>query len=145
MTINRRSDLAADILIATHTSVPVLISGPPDDTMRVAMAIANGSGNGHRGAIVAAPATSAWLVPAMIEDDPAHRDPHRVVLLRDIERLGGGEQEWLTETILTRCRTAAPPDWRLITTTSVPLANEVAAGAFASRLFYLLNAIHIMV
>jgi len=29
--------------------------------------------------------------------------------------------------------------------TSVPLVNQVAAGAFAPRLFYLLNAIHIMV
>jgi len=43
MRINRQSDLAADILIATHTSVPVLISGPPDDTMRLAMAVAAGA------------------------------------------------------------------------------------------------------
>jgi hypothetical protein len=145
MPINRQSDFALDIFIATHTSVPVLISGAPDDTMRVGMAIANGSGNGHHGAIVAAPAASARLVPAMMDDGAAHRDPHRVVLLRDIETLAGREQEWLIETILTRCRTAAPPDWRLITTTSVPLANRVIAGAFAPRLFYLLNAIHIMV
>jgi hypothetical protein len=145
MPINRRSDLTLDILIATHTSVPVLISGAPDDTMRVAMVIANGSSNGQRSAIAAAPATSARLVPAMMDDDPVHRDAHRVVLLRDIETLAGREQEWLIETILTRCRTAAPPDWRLIATTSVPLVDQVTTGVFAPRLFYLLNAIHIMV
>ena len=144
MPINRRSDLALDIQIATRTSVPVLISGPPDDTMRVAMAIANGGGNGHRGGIVAVPAGSASLIPAMM-DGAAHGDAPGVVLLRDIETLAGSEQEWLIETILARCRTAAAPDWRLITTTSAPLVNRVAAGAFAPRLFYLLNAIHIMI
>jgi hypothetical protein len=144
MPTNRQSDLALDIIIATQTSVPVLISGRPADTMRVAMAIAHDSGNGCRSTMVAAPATSARLVPA-INDDSVPPDVHRVVLLRDIETLAEREQEWLTETILKRCRAASPPDWRLITTTSVPLATKVAAGAFAPRLFYLLNAIHIMV
>ena len=144
MPINNLSDLDLDILIATHTSVPVLITGSPDDTMQVAMAIAAGSSNGRRRSVVAAPASSLRLVPAMRDEGAVHRDPHGVVLLREIETLAGCEQEWLTETILTRCRTSAPPDWRLITTTSVPLAARVTAGAFAPRLFYLLNAIHIV-
>ena len=144
MPTNRRSDLALDIHIATHTSLPVLISGTPHDTLQVAMAIASAGGTGGRGAVLAAPAANARLVPVMNDGAP-HCDSPRVMLLRDIETLTESEQEWLVETVLARCRTAAPPEWRLITTTSVPLATRVTAGAFAARLFYLLNAIHIIV
>jgi DNA-binding NtrC family response regulator len=46
--------------------------------------------------------------------------------------------------LTARGRTAAASPWRLITTTSVPLFERVLAGAFESRLFYSLNAIHII-
>jgi hypothetical protein len=139
------ADLALDIAIALRTSVPVLISGREDDTMRVAMVIASSNGNGHRRALVVAGAAEAAFISPTLDADAAGHGPRRIVLLREIEKLDGRQQEWLIETILARCRTAAPPQWRLITTTSVPLASWVAAGAFAPRLFYLLNAIHIIV
>ena len=133
-------ELDLDIDVALRTSVPVLISGTPDDTMRVAMTIARSNDNGPGSPLVVAHAVRGRSVPSAL---PAGAG-RRIVLLRDIELLDRGQQEWLIETILTRCRTAAPPEWRLITTTSVPLAGQLATGTFAPRLFYLLNAIHIM-
>ena len=133
-------ELDLDIDIALRTSVPVLISGTPDDTMQVAMTIARSNDNGSASPLVVAHAVRARAIPSML----AAGAGRRVVLLRDIELLDRRQQEWLIETILTRCRTAAPPEWRLITTTSVPLAGLVGAGTFAPRLFYLLNAIHIV-
>jgi len=133
-------ELDLDIDIALRTSVPVLISGTPDDTMRVAMTLARSNDNGPGTPLVVANAVRARSLPSTLAGGAGHR----IVLLRDIELLDRRQQEWLIETILTRCRTATPPEWRLITTTSVPLADLVAADAFAPRLFYLLNAIHIM-
>ena len=133
-------ELDLDIDIALRTSVPVLISGTPDDTMRVAMTIARSDDNGPGSTLVVADAAQVRSVPSTL----AVGKGRGIVLLRDIELLDSRQQEWLIETILTRCRTASPPEWRLITTTSVPLAGVVATGGFAPRLFYLLNAIHIM-
>ena len=144
MPIHPDPDLELDIDIALRTSVPVLISGPPDDTMRVAMVIAGSNANGAGGVMVVAGAGETRFILPMLDADAAGGSPCRMVL-REIEKIDRGQQECLIETILTRCRTAAPPQWRLITTTSVPLASQVAAGAFAPRLFYLLNAIHIIV
>jgi transcriptional regulator of acetoin/glycerol metabolism len=138
------ADLALDIAIALRTSLPVLISGTPDDTMRVALVIASSNGNGHRGPLVVAAAADARFISSTLDAVATRHHTRRIVLLRQIEGLDDRQQEWLIETILTRCRTAAPPDWRLITTTSTPLAKQVAAGAFSPRLFYLLNAIHIV-
>jgi hypothetical protein len=134
-------ELDIDIDIASRTSVPVLISGAPDDTMRVAMTIARSNDNGLGAPLVVADAIRARFIPSTLDAGPRGR----IVVLREIESLDGREQEWLIETVLTRCRTAAPPQWRLITTTSVPLDSRLAAGAVAARLFYLLNAIHIIV
>jgi hypothetical protein len=133
-------DIDLDIDIAMRTSVPVLISGTRDEAMRVAMTIASSNDSGPRRPLVVAEAARARLVASTLDQDGAAR----VLLLHDIDTLDRDQQAWLVETILRRCRTARTPDWRLITTTSVALADQVAAGSFAGRLFYLLNAIHII-
>jgi sigma-54-interacting transcriptional regulator len=134
-------ELEIDIDIATCTSLPVLISGAPDETMRVAMTIASNDENEWRRRLLIVGAARSRIGASTLDAEGAGR----VVLLRDVDTLDHDQQAWLIETILTRCRTAGTPDWRLITTTSVPLTDQVAAGAFAARLFYLLNAIHIVV
>jgi hypothetical protein len=134
-------ELDTDIDIAARTSVPVLISGTRDDTMRIAMTIAGSGEHGPRRSVLVTEATGVRRIAATLNGDTARR----VVLLRNIDLLDHDQQAWLIEAILTRCRTAGTPDWRLIATTSVALFDQVAAGSFAAPLFYLLNAIHIIV
>jgi hypothetical protein len=134
-------ELEIDIDIALQTSLPVLISGTRDETMQVATTIASSDGNHRRRRLLIVEAARARLIASTLDAEAAGR----VVLLRDVDRLDRDQQAWLIETVLTRCRTAQTPAWRLITTTSVALTDQVAAGAFAARLFYLLNAIHIVV
>ena len=134
-------ELEIDIDIATCTSLPVLVSGTREETMRVATSIASCDDDHRRRRLLIVEAARARVFAPTLDREGAGC----VVLLRDVDTLDTDQQAWLIEAILTRCRTAETPDWRLITTTSVALADQVTAGTFAARLFYLLNAIHIVV
>lgn len=139
------SECALDMRIAARTSVPVLISANPEDAMGVAAAIAGTTDHGHVGAfVVLAAANIDELAGSMTNAEQGRGDHPRTVIVRDIDAIDRQQQDVVMETIRVRCRTAAFPSWRLITTTSVPLYDRVVAGAFDPRLFYCLNAIHIV-
>jgi len=137
-------DCLLDIMIATRTLVPVLISGTPDRALLVAMMIAERSRNGNRGPVTVLPAARAELIPTIHGAGPGHGSC-QIIVLREIEALTRRQQVQMIEMIQAGYRAAARPGWRLITTTSVSLVNRVGAGGFEPSLFYLLNAIHIMV
>ena len=134
------ADLALDLTLAANTSLPVLISARQDDAMRLAAEIA---GNGGRLHVVDA-ANVAEVIHLVTCEEPAPRRSRRTVMLRDVDTLDCRQQDALTAAVIARCRAAAPCGWRLITTTSVTLTDPVIAARFAPRLFYLLNAIHIV-
>ena len=133
------ADLALDLTLAAHTSLPVLISARQDDAMRLAAEIA---GNGGRLHVV--DAANVAEVIHLVTCEPAPRHSRRTVVLRDVDTLDCRQQDALTAAVIARCRAAAPCGWRLITTTSATLTDPAIAARFAPRLFYLLNAIHIV-
>jgi len=137
------ADLALDLTLAAHTSLPVLISARQDDAMRLAAEIAGNGANGGRLHAVDA-ADLAEFIHLLTCEEPAPSHRRRTVVLRDVDTLDCGQQDALTAAVIARCRAAAPCGWRLITTTSVTLTDPVIAARFAPRLFYLLNAIHIV-
>jgi hypothetical protein len=138
------SDFDLDLDIAMSTSVPVLISASPEDAMKVAVEIAGTINNGHRGPLVVAAANLVRLTASMENEWARGGRPTTVVVL-NIDAIDRNQQNVLMELLTARGRTAAASPWRLITTTSVPLFERVLAGAFESRLFYSLNAIHIII
>jgi transcriptional regulator of acetoin/glycerol metabolism len=139
------SRVSLDITVAARASLPVLITGSAEDeAMKVALVIAERSDNRNRGSLIVLPAVRFDLVRSMIDADGARPQLPQIVVLREISTLNRRQQDQMMEIIPALCRTAAPPAWRLITTTSVSLVDRVAAGGFNLRLFYLLNAIHIM-
>ena len=134
------ADLALDLTLAAHTSLPVLISAHQDHAMRLAAEIA---GNGGRLHVVDA-ANVAEVIHLVTCEEPASRRSRRTVMLCDVDTLDCRQQDALSAAVITRCRAAAPCGWRLITTTSATLTDPAIAARFAPRLFYLLNAIHIV-
>ena len=137
------ADLALDLTLAAHTSLPVLISARQDHAMRLAAEIAGNGANGSRLHVVDA-ANVAEVIHLVTGEEPASRRSRRTVMLCDVATLDCRQQDALTAAVIARCRAAAPCGWRLITTTSVTLTDPVIAARFAPRLFYLLNAIHIV-
>lgn len=136
------ADLALDLTLAAHTSLPVLISARQDHAMRLAAEITGNGANGSRLHVV--DAANVAEVIHLVTCEPAPRHSRRTVVLRDVDTLDCRQQDALSAAVITRCRAAAPCGWRLITTTSVTLTDPVIAARFAPRLFYLLNAIHIV-
>ena len=137
------ADLALDLTLAANTSLPVLISARQDDAMRLAAEIAGNGANGGRLHAVDA-ADLAEFIHLLTCEEPAPSHRRRTVVLRDVDTLDCRQQDALTAAVIARCRAAAPCGWRLITTTSGTLTDPVIAARFAPRLFYLLNAIHIV-
>jgi transcriptional regulator of acetoin/glycerol metabolism len=139
--------LALDIQVAAKTKAPVLISAPADCAVNVARAIAafasvwkaadvvvcDCAGGGDLGAAVASARAGSG------EPDTA------ILLLREVHALGETEQAEMARvfTELGDGRLHGAP--RIISTTSVSLFDRVLEGAFDERLFYRLNALHIVI
>jgi hypothetical protein len=139
------SDVDLDVAIAICTSVPVLISASPEDAMKVAASIAGTTDNGQCGPLVVTAASLAQLTASMANAEWARGDRPTTVVVLNIDAIDRNQQNVVMEMLVAHGRTAAVSRWRLITTTSVPLFERVVAGAFESRLFYCLNAIHIII
>ena len=135
--------LSIDVSIAQQTSVPVLISGSRHNAMRVALAIATKPGSDDAGAVIVVDAASADdLRDVVLAGDEAGASSPTVVLC-DVQSFTAAQQEALC-TLLAEQPPNGAAARRVIATTSVPLFERVASGSFDARLFYILNAIHIV-
>lgn len=132
-----------DMEAATRVSLPVLISAPRDCALRLALEIARGSGDkGADGVVIVQAADTTYLQSALSRAATARRDPHRAVVVQDVDALDHDQQRTLKLTIEDIARSGVNA-CRIIATTSVPLFERVSEGLFDAGLFYRLNTIHI--
>jgi hypothetical protein len=136
--------LAPDIEIAARGNLPVLITGRADSAMTITRAIA--------GAAELDPVADVMIVDSVGTDDKlmavsAKRlDPEKgaVLMLREVHRFSASQQADVLE-MLEFERQMPVPRLRIVATSTVSLLDRVVAGSFSERLFYALNAVHIIV
>jgi sigma-54-interacting transcriptional regulator len=149
----------ADMNIAARFNGPVLITATPLDALNIAREIADradrsvrvaGASRGNRHGppevLICDPAAGDDIVAAMADARrrfPADRRT-RFLLLRDIQVLKPAEQAALHQDLADRQSEAPGSSTRIIASSSIDLYGCVARGAFDARLFYRLNAIHIV-
>src|SRR5688572_30632717 len=122
-----------DILLAARATCAVLISAPPHDALEIARAIAIERGCIDRLLVHDFGSAEASDLPE------AHQSP-LILLLREVHDLTPRQQALLMELLEERHDT--PP--RIIASSSVSLYERVQEGSFDARLYYRLNAVHVM-
>jgi hypothetical protein len=136
--------LAPDIEIAARSKLPVLVSGRPEAALTIARAIANAA---HLD-----PVGDVHILDAVSGDDllmtPTARSIEHgrgaVLVLREVHRFSPPQQADVVE-LLALGREHPAARLRIVATSSVSLIDHVVDGTFDERLFYALNAVHIMV
>ena len=137
--------LESDIDLAARKTVPVLITAPPGSATTIVQAIAARS---HRDLIPIPTADSVGsddLIIAIAEDRRTVSTGRGAILwLKDAHRLKPAQQAAVMNLLEYG---VGPPHRvpRIIASSSVDLFDLVTAGEFDARLFYRLNAIHIVV
>ena len=125
-----------DILLAARSSCAVLITAPPNDALQIAQAIASERGCGDQ--LLVRDFGPAGARASDLSDAPQRP---LILLLREVHDLSPRQQELLME--LIEEGHGSPP--RIIASSSVSLFERVQQGAFDPRLFYRLNAVHVVV
>ena len=149
--LSRRKDkatfvhnLAIDVSIAADSDVPILISGPPHRTLAFArLIVARGRTGGDTDLRVCDVTGGDDLFNAI--EGPESAEAATTVLLREVHHLSDIEQAVLADLIANRQTPRSMPKRRVIATSAISLFHRVKQGTFDARLFYLLNAIHIVV
>jgi hypothetical protein len=139
--------LALDIHVAAQTKAPVLISAPADCAVNVARAIAAFASVWKAADVVVCDCAGGDdLAAAVASARSGCGDPDAaILLLREVHALGEADQAAVARVF------ADPGDGRghgaprIISTSSVSLFDRVLEGAFDERLFYRLNAMHIVI
>ena len=145
MPVRRFPLLSLDIVMAARTSVPVLITAPPEIALPIALEIGSGYRDDARDAVAVVDAANRHeLEMAFGVYQGTDQGGIRGVVLRNVDALNRAQQLALLRLIDARAASSAPRV-RVITTTSVSLFDRVVEGSFDGQLFYMLNAIHIMV
>jgi hypothetical protein len=134
--------LAIDLRMAASTDVPTLISGPPHRTLAFARMIV--ARNRRRSGLRICDVARGDDAFAAIEE-PDWTESAGTVLLREVQNLSLVEQAALANLIAEHRAVRDSETRRVIATSNVSLFDRVVRRTFDSRLFYLLNSIHIVV
>ena len=125
---------------AARMALAVLISAPRNCALAIAREIAGTSG--EDGVVIVHAADTIGFRSALSRA-AAGFDRLRAVVIQDVDALNRDQQAALKGT-LEHLALAGAAGCRILATTSVPLFDLVSAGVFDARLFYGLNAVHIM-
>jgi hypothetical protein len=140
---NLTNVLSLDIAVAARTSLPVLITAPPEFALPVATEIAMAHGDyGAEGVVVVDAADDGHLRSTLRWAASPGISGLRAVVIHDVHGLNAAQQSVLMALVNGLGR----PDTgrcRLISTTSVSLFDRVLDDSFDPDLFYSLNKIHI--
>ena len=144
-TSSRRLEVDINLAVQSHT--PVLITATPDDALRIAAAIAaRGDRDRPLEVLVCDAAAGDDVVAAMADSRlrlGSDRQTH-VLLIREVQLLKSSEQAAVYERLTDRHSGQSGAVSRIIASSSIDLYVCVERGAFDARLFYRLNAIHIV-
>jgi hypothetical protein len=135
--------LSLDIAVAARTSLPVLITAPPEFALPVATEVAMAHGeHGADGVVVVDAADDGHLRSTLRRAASPGISGLRAVVIHDVHGLNAAQQSALMALVhglgrpgTSRCR--------LISTSSVSLFERVLDDSFDPELFYSLNKIHI--
>jgi len=137
--------LSLDMAVAARTSLPVLITAPPEFALPVAteIAMANAVDNAD-GVVVVDAGDDGQLRSTLRRASLPGASGLRAVVIHDVDGLDRAQQSALLS-LVAGLRRPGENRCRLISTTSVSLFERVLDASFDTDLFYALNKIHIKV
>jgi sigma-54-interacting transcriptional regulator len=137
--------LSLDMAVAARTSLPVLITAPPEFALPVAteIAMANAVDNAE-GIVVVDAADAGQFRSTLRRASSPGASGLRAVVIHDVDGLNRAQQSALLS-LVAGFRRPGENRCRLISTTSVSLFDRVLDASFDTDLFYALNKIHIKV
>jgi hypothetical protein len=139
--------LEEDLVAAARSRMPVLITASSERALTIARTIATRSDSaGTEGMRVCDTSAGDDVLAALAENRLlayGDRGP-TTFLLGEVHMLTESQQAAVMRLLDTRPLRAAEETPRIITTSSVSLFDRVKQGSFDARLFYRLNAIHIV-
>jgi hypothetical protein len=141
------NDLDFEIQIAAQSSVPVLITAPPEQALAVARDIgARGRSGNALPVLICDPAGGDDVIAAVKEEGPETlpADAVGILVVREVHALTETEQAELMTLLDDRQVRRSGRNRRIVATSSVSLFDRVVQGTFDARLFYRLNTIHIV-
>src|SRR3954467_7282133 len=139
-----RQTYSLDMALAARTSVPVLITAGPGLALAMAVQIAAQADRpGAEGVFVVDAADGQDLAWADTGADGSGAAEPTTVIVHDVHALGKAQQLQLMA-LMNHRTPHGDSRWRIIATTTVSLYDQVTQGLFHDRLFYRLNAIHIL-
>jgi hypothetical protein len=139
---NLTKALSLDIAVAACTSLPVLITAPPELALPVATEIAMGYGDRGADGVVVVDAADDSHLRSTLRRAASPGGGLRAVVIHDVHGLNPAQQSALM-TLVNGLGRPGAGRCRLISTTSVSLFDRVLDDSFDSDLFYSLNKIHI--
>jgi len=134
--------LSLDIAVASRTSLPVLITAPPEFALPVATEIAMAHGERGADGVVVVDAADDGHLRSTLRRAASGISGLRAVVIHDVHGLNPVQQSALMALVNGLGRPGAGR-CRLISTTSVSLFDRVLDDSFDPDLFYSLNKIHI--
>ena len=142
------ASLVIEIGCAARTTVPVLITGGPDEGREIACAIDRFSDR-PKGTVEVVDCRERGALGRVLaftprEPSQASADRAPIVLLQEVQALSPNEQAEF-EDRLAEMRISSRPPVRFIASSSTPLFDRVLEGSFDERLYYRLNVIHMIV
>jgi transcriptional regulator of acetoin/glycerol metabolism len=137
----------ADVNCAARSGAPVLITATPDDALEIALVIASrSSGKCPPSVLVCDASGGDDVVECMTDADRSLNGVDRspLLLFREVQNLGAAEQKAVFDRLIDPRERRSRSSARILASSSVDLYEQVTRGAFDERLFYRLNAIHII-
>jgi Sigma-54 interaction domain len=137
-----------DVRLAAMCLVPVLITAPPDDALRIVRAIAARERRGHVREILACDAAAgADVIRAIADNRMRIGTDHGTAILwvAGLEALTPRDQFALMKLLAYPSARRADEVPRIVASSSVDLRDRIREGRFDARLFYRLSVIHIVV
>ncbi len=137
--------LSLDMAVAARTSLPVLITAPPEFALPVATEIAmTNAVDSAEGIVVVDAADDEQLRSTLRRALLPGASGLRAVVIHDVDGLNRAQQSALLS-LVAGLRRPGTARCRVISTTSVSLFDRVLDASFDTDLFYALNKIHIKV
>ena len=133
---------AVDIQLAAACTTPVLISGPRSPALKLARMIVDADPRCDGAKHLVCDATSADVFLAC---EQALSAPRAVLIVCEVHALSGTAQSALKDLAMMREGRGRTEIRRIFTTSSISLFECARLGGFDQALFYMLNAIHIVI
>lgn len=144
LTVPRATNtLAADIVLAARSTLPVLVTAPSHRVAEIVHGIAARGPAGSRRIIVWDAATHADVAGELAKCAADVTSDARLIWLANVERLDAEQQRRVLAFLNERSRAGSTAP-HIVASSTVDLYDLVDAGMFDRELFYRLNTVHVV-